>query len=144
EWYGTERTFYPHPADLVSLSGFFPRINTSYVPMVALPQDGSETEAQCHDRVRITMERIISSCDGAGPQGPRTILLVGHAASVISVVRALLADPMAPVESGTCCVFEFKREGRGWRMVRENASSFLSEQDVRSWTFEAEYGVIAI
>lgn len=135
EWYGAAYDHYLLPAPTEELKKHFPHINTDHVSSIELPS-GIETVKDCHDRVRKGVERLLEKLDSG--DGPSTILLAGHAASVICAIRGLLKDERYPVRCGTCSVSKLVRKQDGWELVINGDCSHLSDGEQRSWTFAGD------
>jgi transcription factor C subunit 7 len=92
EWYGIARFEHPQPAAPEILHRFFPRIQTSYNPTI-IPSIKGETFTEIHNRTAYAVAKIITDIDREWKEngtGPRAILLVAHAASIIAIGRALI------------------------------------------------------
>jgi transcription factor C subunit 7 len=79
------------------------------------------------------MQEIISRCDAEGQI--KSILLVGHAASLIAGVRAVLQDRLLAVNCGTCSLTKLIREGDKWILKFNGDCSFLNDGEERNWSF---------
>ena len=91
EWYGVARFEHPSPAAPEMLHQFFPRVQTGYNPTI-IPSTQGETLAETHDRTAYAVAKIITDIDREWKEngtGPRAIMLVAHASSVITAGRAL-------------------------------------------------------
>ena len=71
------------------------------------------------------MNKMISQCDEAG--NVKTIMTVGHAASLIAGVRAVIGDRYASVNCGTCTLTVAKRNVEQWELIANGDASFLSK-----------------
>ncbi|PKB99357.1 phosphoglycerate mutase-like protein [Rhizophagus irregularis] len=123
----------PEPAPTSKLREFFPRINTLYTSVSNHPK-ADETIQDVHDRLNKTMQEIISRCEAEGQI--KSILLVGHAASVTAGVRAVLEDRLAVINCGTCSLSKFVREGGKWKLRLNGDCSFLSGREENNWAFD--------
>ena len=83
----------------------------------------------------------------------KKILLVGHAASVITLSRSLLGDDDAPIRVGCCSVTTFKRREstddviKGWDLKGLAEAYFLTNGVERDWGFadiEVEAGKVVM
>jgi len=80
------------------------------------------------------MQEIISRCDAEGQI--KSILLVGHAASLTAGVRAVLGNRSTAVNCGTCSLSKFVREGGRWERRLNGDCSFLSGGEENNWAFD--------
>src|SRR6185312_4094355 len=94
------------PAPLEQLHSYFPRAHLPYNP-IRIPSHNGETLQDLHDRLSSVMNEMISRCDEA--DNVNTIMTVGHAATVIAGVRAVIGDRHASVNCGTCTLTVAKR-----------------------------------
>ncbi|KAF8473581.1 histidine phosphatase superfamily [Kalaharituber pfeilii] len=112
EWYGRARFEHPSPASLELLHAFFPRLSTSYIPVV-IPSTNGESVREIHDRVAYALARIIEDIDhehaAGNPNAPKAILLCSHAATNICIGRVLMGDENRDVKTGTCSLSVYKR-----------------------------------
>ncbi|KAI8384764.1 histidine phosphatase superfamily [Radiomyces spectabilis] len=138
EWYGAAYDRYLPPAPFEKLKELFPKLDLSHESSIPLPV-GVETVSICHQRVRDGLETLLDELDKE-PNGPSSILLAGHAASVICAVRALLGDETFPVRSGTASLSKFVRKdnGEGWELVMHGDCSHLSKGEQRAWMFSGD------
>ncbi|CEJ01813.1 hypothetical protein RMCBS344292_15834 [Rhizopus microsporus] len=135
EWYGLAHDRYLPPAPISELKKLFPKLDTSHTSTIPLPT-GIETEKDCHIRVKEGLDKLIAYLD---QQDVHTILLAGHAASVICAVRALLNQGSYEVRSGTCSLSRFIRQDDGsWKILQNGDCSHLSQGEQRSWTFAGD------
>lgn len=126
------------PAPIEELKKHFPHLDTSHKSSIPLPS-GIETVQACHGRVEQGLDALISQLDAEGESGPSTILLAGHAASVICAVRALLQDESFPVRCGTASLSKLERQDDGsWKLVIHGDCSHLSKGEQRSWAFSGD------
>lgn len=95
---------------------------------------GGESVAECHERADRAMNKLIAQLDTENKY--ERILLSGHAASVICIIRALLKDNAFPVRVGTVSLSRLVRKEDGTWEVKENGDChYLSEGEQRAWTF---------
>ncbi|KAK9761534.1 C6 zinc cluster transcription factor-like protein [Basidiobolus ranarum] len=135
EWYGLTHEQYQPPAPLKELKGYFSHIDDTYTSMIALPT-GKETTQDCHLRSKALIEKLVTALD-QDPTQPKTVLLAGHAATVITAGRALLNDPDAYIYSGTASLSQYTRDPKTnkWTMVLNGSTDYLSMGEQRSWMF---------
>lgn len=137
EWYGEASPSYLPPACTPDLQRLFPdlAIQADYTSSIAMPQ-GPETVAKCHERTKKGLASLIKTLDDEGDVS--TILLSGHAATVITAVRALVGDPGLFVKSGTCSLARLVRRSDHWELVLNGDCSHLSKGEQRSWMFSGD------
>ncbi|KAI8340039.1 histidine phosphatase superfamily [Chlamydoabsidia padenii] len=139
EWYGEATPDYLPPTSTANLQRLFPDldIQLDHVTSVPMPQ-GSETVAICHERTKKGLNHLIQQLDDQGDVS--TILLAGHAATVITAVRALMNDTSLAVKSGTCSLAKLVRDPstRQWDLVLNGDCSHLSLGEQRSWMFSGD------
>ncbi|CAG8612749.1 1547_t:CDS:2, partial [Paraglomus occultum] len=130
EWFnvGCKRA----PASLVQLHSYFPRVHLPYNP-IRIPSPNGETLQDLRDRLSSVMNEMISQCDEAG--NVKTIMTVGHAASVIEGVRTVIGDRYASVNCGTCTLTVAKRIEGEWKLITNGDASFLSKGEENKWAF---------
>ena len=134
EWYnvGCKRA----PASLVQLHSYFPRVHLLYNP-IQIPSPNGETLQDVHDRLSSVMNKMISQCDEAG--NVKTIMTVGHAASLIAGVRAVIGDRYASVNCGTCTLTVAKQNFGQWQLVKNGDASFLSKGEEYNIAIGSEF-----
>jgi transcription factor C subunit 7 len=160
---------HPSPATPEILHRFFPRVQTTYNPTI-IPSQKGETLSEIHDRCAYAVAKIITDIDREWKetgQGPRAIMLVGHAASNIAIGRALTGSENADVHTGTCSLSVYKRRSppqepsvlplpsgvdnipridwrggkgvvSGWDQVVNGDCSFLKNGEERNWWFQGD------
>lgn len=87
--------------------------------MVFVPRDTGETFDEVHERCAYVLARMIEEIDGEWKEsgtGVKSVLLCGHAASVIAMGRALVGDVDLEVRAGTASCSEYVRR-EGWDRV---------------------------
>ncbi|CAO3628990.1 unnamed protein product [Cunninghamella blakesleeana] len=140
EWYGQAYETYQVPASKTTLQELFPTINfqTNYQSSVELPI-GGETILECHERTKKGLISLIQQLDKEDPT-VETILLSGHAATVITSIRALMNDPTLFVGTGTCSLAKLKRrcinDQQQWDLIFHGNCDHLSKGEQRSWMFK--------
>ncbi|KAK2762199.1 hypothetical protein FQN54_001208 [Arachnomyces sp. PD_36] len=137
DWFGYATYFtHPAPASRTELQSHFPSILTSSSTSTrrhdkshVIPPPHGETIPQLHDRLALTLSRIVAEVDSeldaeeeknreGGEQQSRAILICTHAASLIAIGRALTGNmPEDPSEVDfrpfTAGLSTFVRRGRG-------------------------------
>lgn len=114
EWYGSAPFEHPVPASLATLETHFPSLlDRDYQPAV-VPTRMGESVDELHDRLAVTLERLIAECDR---DGIRAVLLCSHAAPIIALGRVLTGNMPKNVEvedfrAFTCGLSVFRRRKR--------------------------------
>lgn len=114
EWYGRARFEHPSPASPELLHAFFPRVLTTYNPVI-IPSTKGESVKEIHDRAAYALSRIIEAIDKEHlsnpnfPTAPKAILLCAHAATNIAIGRVLVGDENADIKTGTCSLSVYQR-----------------------------------
>ncbi|KAI9262736.1 histidine phosphatase superfamily [Sporodiniella umbellata] len=135
EWYGMAYEKYLPPATNSELMELFPRLDLSHQSSVPIPT-GAETKEDCHKRLKVGLDKLVHDLDN---QNVQTVLLSGHAASVICAVRALLNQEQYPVRSGTCSLSRLTRnEDLSWELHENGNCDHLSQGEQWSWRFSGE------
>ncbi|RPA88204.1 phosphoglycerate mutase-like protein, partial [Ascobolus immersus RN42] len=140
EWFGFAPFTHPGPATPERLHQFFPRIVLSGDEPIFVPRANGEKFDEVHDRCAYVLARLIEDLDREWKEtgtGVKSVLLCGHAASVIAMGRALRGDVDMEVRAGTASLSEYMRVGfgGGWDMVRNGDCSFLEGGEERNWWF---------
>lgn len=95
-----------------------------------------ESVTRCHQRVKEGLDVLLDKLDKEDVQ---TVLLAGHAASVIAAVRVLLDDVEYPVRCGTASVSKLVRKEDGsWELTVNGDASHLKKGEQRSWMFSGD------
>lgn len=138
EWYGAAHKTYLPCAPLSELKQLFPLLDIEHhESSIPLPT-GIETAAECHLRVKRGLDLLIHQLD-TEEEPPHTILLAGHAASAICVVRALLNDAHYPVRCGTCSLSHLIRQpDNTWKILANGDCTYLSKGEQRHWMFTGD------
>ncbi|KAF2143305.1 uncharacterized protein K452DRAFT_286135 [Aplosporella prunicola CBS 121167] len=137
EFYGLARFDHPSPAPLEELHTHFPgKLDASYAPLL-IPSNNGESIPDLHDRIAYTLHRMIEACD-ADPNGPKSLLICTHAASMIAIGRALTGR-MPPDEGEedfkcfTCALSRFERR-TGDRRTTEKV-------EVEDWDYSKPHDI---
>ncbi|KEQ79184.1 phosphoglycerate mutase-like protein [Aureobasidium pullulans EXF-150] len=113
EFYGLARFDHPSPATLDVLAKHFPGgLAEAYIPVIR-PSVNGESLTSLHDRIAYALYHVIQKLD-QDPNGPKTLLICTHAASMICIGRALTGRmPEDPSEEDfkcfTCSLSKFTR-----------------------------------
>ncbi|KAK3340335.1 PGAM-domain-containing protein [Neurospora tetraspora] len=111
EWYGSAPFEHPVPASLATLESHFPSLlDRDYQPAV-VPTRMGESVDELHDRLAVTLERLVAECDR---DGIRAVLLCSHAAPIIALGRVLTGNMPENIEvedfrAFTCGLSVFRR-----------------------------------
>lgn len=107
---------HPRPPNAEGLRRYFPQIAdpTTHDPLLYAPREG-ETITEIHERAVRFLNLLIDHVDTSLPD-VKTVLLVSHAATVITLGRALSGDREKDVRAGTCSLSYYER-------VREDRQS---------------------
>jgi transcription factor C subunit 7 len=128
---------HPFP-DLNTLNQLFPAVAGKHKPLV-FPSRAGETTEELFDRIGTTMDRLLEELDGRD-DAPQTILLVGHAATVVPIGRCLVGDAELEIRTGCCSMSKYVREGDGrlgsWTCEYSGRSDYLENGEERHWAFE--------
>ncbi|THV04906.1 phosphoglycerate mutase-like protein [Dendrothele bispora CBS 962.96] len=134
-----------HPPTPTELNKSFPQIDlstSSWAPQVWLAPSQGETLDDIQARVRAFLPDMIREIEESFDGKHERILLVSHAAPVIVLIQALLADQAKEVspKPGCCSLSELVRtpDDESWSVRRLDDVSYVSG-DVRRWGFEDYY-----
>lgn len=128
EFYGLARFDHPSPATRSVLIAHFSNLQHYTPGPIIVPSTKGESIPQLHDRIAYCLHHLIAKLD-ADPQGPKTVLICTHAASMIAIGRALTGR--MPEDEGeedfkcfTCAFSQFsrRRDPRSGRMASDSTS----------------------
>jgi len=125
------------PASLVHLVSYFPLLQSSYDP-INVPSPYGETVQDFSQRVSLVIHNIISQCD---EDNVKAIIIVGHAATVVAGVRAVMGgDKHVSVNCGTCSLTAVAKQNFGqWQLVKNGDASFLSKGEEYNIAIGSEF-----
>lgn len=152
---------HPRPGSASSLKKYFPLVDTRWAT-TWLPSRKGETVAEVHERTASFLQAFFARFDeyeSAPSDSPdsdfgrhKNVLLVGHAASVITLTRELAGEKDMPIRVGCCSVTtlvpktDAKRSGNGvgggnalvgqWDVTIKAGAEFLKGGVERDWGFE--------
>ncbi|EGO57666.1 hypothetical protein NEUTE1DRAFT_81429 [Neurospora tetrasperma FGSC 2508] len=111
EWYGSAPFEHPVPASLATLESHFPCLLDRDYQLAVVPTRMGESVDELHDRLAVTLERLIAECDR---DGVRAVLLCSHAAPIIALGRVLTGNMPENIEvedfrAFTCGLSVFRR-----------------------------------
>jgi broad specificity phosphatase PhoE len=116
DWMDEEPQLHP----IRELVKFYPRIDTSYTPLIAARYP--EKHAQCRARAGQTARCLVTE------YSPENILLVGHGASVNGAVLGLAGEMLYQAEKvRLCSLFKLVRQHPEWWIELKGDTSHLTE-----------------
>ena len=144
EWYSPVvpgSGLHPRPGSASSLQTYFSEIDPSW-STVWYPSRKGEDIGEVHSRIDgflgVFIPEVNRRCSGKHSH----ILLVSHAATVITLARSLLGNRDLPLRVGCCSLSEFTRATNAgertpsWTAVRLADGSHLKDGASRDWGFE--------
>lgn len=147
EWYSPVQPntgLHPRPANAADLQRYFPTIDPSWSSLYYPSQKG-ETVSEVHNRTTAFVGALIPQIEQRYPEEQhRRVLLVSHAATVITLCRTFSGEGDLPVRIGCCSLTDVRRRnasesGLGpaeWEIVRLGEGGFMKEGLQREWGFE--------
>ncbi|KAG6902887.1 hypothetical protein C0995_010057 [Termitomyces sp. Mi166 len=132
---------HPRPGSAESLRQYFPEIDTSWSSVWYVSRKGEDVN-QIHDRTDGFLEAFEVELERKFTVKHSRVLLVSHAATIITLVRSLLDNRDFPIRVGCCSISEFERvpgEQRrlgSWKALRLADGSHLKDGASRDWGFE--------
>lgn len=99
------------------------------------PSRKGEDVKEVHDRGDEFLKIFISAVEAKYPQHTK-VLLVSHAATVITLVRTLAGDRTMPVRIGCCSLSEGIRKDGKWELGKVADGAHLEKGASRDWGFE--------
>ncbi|KIL70787.1 hypothetical protein M378DRAFT_67173 [Amanita muscaria Koide BX008] len=141
EWYSPvapNTGLHPRPGSAISLQQYFPEIDPSWSSIYYPSRKGEEVD-QVHERAETFLRALIPRVERV--ERHARIMLVSHAATVITLARALVGKRDLPLRVGCCTVTELVRHKDGdplgvWTAVRLADGSPLTGGTSRDWGFE--------
>jgi len=138
EWYspvvpGTG--LHPRPGSATSLRSHFPQIDPNW-SSIWYPTQKGETVSQVHDRSDGFLTVFLSRLE----EQHERILLMSHAAPIITLVRSLVGDRQLPLLVGCCSLSELVQESGGgvgsWKPIKLADTTHLDKGPLREWGFD--------
>lgn len=138
EWYspvvpGTG--LHPRPGSATSLRSHFPQIDPNW-SSIWYPTQKGETVSQVHDRSDGFLTVFLSQLE----EQHQRILLMSHAAPIITLVRSLVGDRQLPLLVGCCSLSELVQESGGgvgsWKPIKLADTTHLDKGPLREWGFD--------
>lgn len=148
EWYspvvpGTG--LHPRPGSATSLKSYFSEIDPEW-SSVWYPSQKGEDVPEVHDRTDGFLKVFVPELERRFPGKHKRVLLVSHAATVITLVRSLVGDRDLPLKVGCCSLSELvpkaleqRREDKVlgvWEAKRLADGGHLEKGASREWGFE--------
>ncbi|KAL0951121.1 hypothetical protein HGRIS_007857 [Hohenbuehelia grisea] len=164
EWYspvvpGTG--LHPRPGSASDLQKFFPTIDPTWESLWYASRQGEDV-AEVHTRTDSFLQTFVPAVEGALPYESSVppseagtsgtaharLLLVSHAATVITLARSLKGDPELPLRVGCCSLTDFVRPAGGdtfesgrrvlgaWEARKLADGAHLKQGSSREWGFE--------
>ncbi|KAF2273490.1 phosphoglycerate mutase family protein [Westerdykella ornata] len=149
EFYGKAFFEHPTPPDLKVLQPFFDSLDHEYEGQYK-PHAKGEMILELHERVKNAISHIIETLD-KDPEGPKTLLLCTHAATMIALGRVLTGKMPENLDEDdfqcyTASLSTFKRKSEAtvgnWECVGNAETHFLSAGAERGWKFNGEESFI--
>jgi len=141
EWYfpvvpGTG--IHPRPSSATTLKALVPQIDEAW-SSVWYPSRKGEDVDEIHHRTAGFLEAFIPEVERQMPTMHSRILMVGHAATVITLTRMLLGEAL-PLTVGCCTLTELRRKPNtrilgGWTKKVLASGDHLSKGIQRAWGF---------
>lgn len=143
EWYSPVKPgtgIHPRPSEATSLQRFFPEVDNSWTSVWYPSRKGEDVE-DIHARTAGFLEVFIPEVERHHPSTHSRLLLVGHAATVITLTRELLGDLQLPIRVGCCTLTDLKRKDDpdgskvlgGWTLKSLANGDHLREGVQRDW-----------
>jgi transcription factor C subunit 7 len=129
---------HPRPGSASSLQAYFSEIDASW-SSVWYPSRKGEDVGEIHARIDDFLGVFIPEIKRRYPGKHSRILLVSHAATVITLARSLLGNRDLPLRVGCCSLSEFTRRGNAipsWTASQLADGSHLKQGASRDWGFE--------
>ncbi|KAJ8496107.1 hypothetical protein ONZ45_g12590 [Pleurotus djamor] len=145
EWYSPVASgtgLHPRPSSATDLQQYFPEIDPSWSSLWYPSRKGEDVE-EVHLRTRGFLEAFAPEVESrfGKAERDRRVLLVSHAATVITLARGLLADRDLPLRVGCCSLTVMERKDGlpvlgGWEPKLLADGSHLAKGSDREWGFE--------
>ncbi|TDL28486.1 phosphoglycerate mutase-like protein [Rickenella mellea] len=144
EWYSPVKPgtgLHPRPKSAIELRNVIPQIDPTW-SSVWFPSRRGETIEEAHDRTAGCLRVLVPVVERKSLGQHKSILLVSHAATVITLVRELIGHRDLSLRVGCCSLTKLCRmNGRtdllgAWTPVTLTDGSHLAEGALRDWGFE--------
>lgn len=147
EWYspvvpGTG--LHPRPSSAASLKSYFPEIDPEWSSVWYSSQKGEDV-SEVHDRADGFLQVFVPELERVYAGKHKRVLLVSHAATVITLVRSLVGDRQLPLRVGCCSLsklvlgasFKGKHGVLGaWEAEKLADGGHMVKGASREWGFE--------
>lgn len=142
EWYShaAEGTgLHPRPGSAKSLQAYFPEIDDTWSSVFYPPRTGEDV-TEVHDRASAFLGALIPETERRF--SPNRVLLVSHAATIITLIRDLAGNRDLPVRVGCCSLTKATRKADAagvagaWNLELVADGAHLSGGASRDWGFE--------
>ncbi|KII93515.1 hypothetical protein PLICRDRAFT_673492 [Plicaturopsis crispa FD-325 SS-3] len=142
EWYShaAEGTgLHPRPGSAKSLQAYFPEIDDTWSSVFYPPRTGEDV-TEVHDRASAFLGALIPETERRF--SPNRVLLVSHAATIITLIRDLAGNRDLPVRVGCCSLTKATRKAdaagvaSAWNLELVADGAHLSGGASRDWGFE--------
>ncbi|TDL23411.1 phosphoglycerate mutase-like protein [Rickenella mellea] len=146
EWYSTVKTdgsLHPSFPLATDVFPFIPEIDPSWTSVV-VPDRKGETEKDLHDRCEKLSTALHTKMDSElQSENHSHILMVGHVAPLIALIRVLLGDRSKHMSLGCTSVTELRKaEAGGWDTISLGSGEHLKRGALFDWGFHDMYGPI--
>ncbi|KIK43558.1 hypothetical protein CY34DRAFT_81584 [Suillus luteus UH-Slu-Lm8-n1] len=144
EWYSPVAPgsgLHPRPSAAAVMQSYFSEIDPSW-SSIWYPTRRGEDVGELHERVNGVLDLLVTEIEKRFGVKHKNILLVSHAATVIVLCRALLAQPDLPLRVGCCSISELSRKSDSsgvlgaWEAKALASGSHLKEGASRDWGLE--------
>ena len=143
EWYSPAKPgtgIHPRPGSATLLRGLIPEIDDSWSSLWYPSRKGEDVD-EVHNRTAGFLEVFVPEVERRMPTTHSRILLVAHAATVITLTRELMGDRDLPLRVGCCTLTDLKRKCGakvlgGWTAKALATGNHLSGGVQRDWGFQ--------
>ncbi|KAI0322725.1 histidine phosphatase superfamily [Amylostereum chailletii] len=145
EWYSPVAPgtgLHPRPSSATSLRQYFSQIDDQAWSSIWYPSRRGEDVGQVHDRAAGFVEAFVPEVQRRFGDAHKRVLLVSHAATVITLARALLDDRTMPLRIACCSLTTLNKKAKaekevgGWEVAVLAGGVHLKEGLQRDWGFE--------
>ena len=141
EWYSPVKPgtgLHPRPGSANVLQSYFPQIDSDW-SSIWYPTQKGETISQVHDRSDGFLTVFIPQLENL--KRHERILLMSHAAPIITFVRSLVGDRQLPLRVGCCSLSELVQASSdsiigGWKPIKLADTAHLDKGPLREWGFD--------
>lgn len=121
----------------VDLRPFVPEIDPTWTS-ATVPDRKGETQQCLYNRCSRFASALPSNIESKGEGGKHTqIIIVGHVAPLIALVRVLLGNMSQPMRLGCSSITNLRKaEDENWEAVRIGSGKHLEKGSLNDWGFE--------